>query len=865
MERALLAVDAVAAGAGRTVLLSGEVGVGKTRVAQEVMLQLLDRRFLVAVARCYERDRAVPFAPFLDLLAHTYALAPRLVRDEAERRWPRLAWLLPESMLAPEEPPIEEPEEEHALFQACGGLLDLVGRERPIALLLDDLQWADEGTLELFRYLAHQTRGSRVLLLGAFRDGDISREHPLGVMMRELVREHLVERIPLVRLGPDEAKTLVLSMLGDEAAATDPMRSARSLRTDIPAELIEFVYRRTKGNPFYIQRMVQGLGGRFRLVRQIGAGGMGRVFEAVDVTSGERVAVKLMFARTEADPKALLRFRQEGATLARLQHPNIVRVLDTVLEEHASCIAMELVEGTSLQEIIADEFLPLARAMQLASQAAAALVCAHELGIIHRDIKPGNLLVTASDQVKVVDFGIARLLRPHPDGTALTSTGMTLGTPLYMAPEQIQSGRVDGRADVYSLGAVLYHLVTGRPPFTGEDPLAVAYQHAHEAPLPPRALRGDLPEDWEALILKALAKEPTDRFQSAVAMQRAIMTLKEPAEVASTTREPEPHQAAPAGIVSGDVGPTLPAQPHRWAPAQRGAALVLALLLAVGVGLFAANNLLGSSSHLLSHPTGLALDAAGYIYAVDQGNGRLLRFLTDGRVLGASAFHFALPIDVSVGNGGDIFVSDTGNERIDHFRGGRLVGTFPYNAGALAADAQGNLYASDYGHHQIWELAQGSGHLIRTIHLQGINVGSEPFPSGMAVDDGNLWVADRDHNQIVELSANGSEIHRFGGPGTGAGQFEMPSDVAIGPDGNVYVADTRNDRIQEFSLIPHWHYLYQWGSPGNGPGQFDRLVSIVVDRRSNIYVSDYFGNRLQKLDPSGPPIWQTDGEHLKQD
>lgn len=265
------------------------------------------------------------------------------------------------------------------------------------------------------------------------------------------------------------------------------------------------------------------LGGRYQLVRELGAGGMGRVFQAVDTETGRAVAAKIMLATSEDNLDALLRFQQEGALLSTLKHPNIVEVYGTFLEEHTSCIIMELLEGRSLSQILRAERLSLARVKNIAAQTTSALAYAHGRAIVHRDVKPDNIMIVGDDHVKVTDFGIARILRTG--ATLNTATGMSIGTPLYMAPEQIEGQKVDGRADIYSFGAVLYQMVTGQPPFEGDDPLTIAFKHVHKAPRKPQELAADIPDDWEAVILKCLSKDPGDRFQTATALHDAIQAL----------------------------------------------------------------------------------------------------------------------------------------------------------------------------------------------------------------------------------------------------------------------------------------------------------------------------------------------------
>jgi serine/threonine-protein kinase len=249
---------------------------------------------------------------------------------------------------------------------------------------------------------------------------------------------------------------------------------------------------------------------------------IGGRYHAVDTETGRPVAAKVMTATADSDLQALLRFQQEGAVLSTLKHPNIVQVYGTFLEGDTCSIVMELLEGRSLADILRAERLALPRTKRLAEQVTAALVYAHARGIVHRDIKPDNIMVLSQDRVKVTDFGIARILA---GGSPHTLTGMSLGTPLYMAPEQIRGWTVDGRSDIYALGAVIYQMVTGRPPFEGGDPLSIAFKHVHEPPEPPAHISTGVPPEWEALILKALAKDPADRFQTASQLAEALSRL----------------------------------------------------------------------------------------------------------------------------------------------------------------------------------------------------------------------------------------------------------------------------------------------------------------------------------------------------
>jgi len=213
--------------------------------------------------------------------------------------------------------------------------------------------------------------------------------------------------------------------------------------------------------------------------------------------------------------------------LAALNHPNIVRIYDTFVEEHATCIIMELLDGRSLGKVLQGGPLALPRAKHIGLQTADALAYAHSQSIVHRDVKPDNVMVLPDDVVKVTDFGIARIIQPDTSLGTIATTGMRMGTPLYMAPEQIEGQKIDGRTDVYALAALLYHMVAGRPPFEGSDTLTVAVKHLKETPHPPSRTNPAVPADWDALILKGLSKDPAKRFQSMREMREGIAALGE--------------------------------------------------------------------------------------------------------------------------------------------------------------------------------------------------------------------------------------------------------------------------------------------------------------------------------------------------
>ena len=303
------------------------------------------------------------------------------------------------------------------------------------------------------------------------------------------------------------------------------------------------------------------LGGRYQLGDVIGRGGMAEVYAGTDVRLGRPVAVKVLRADLARDQSFLMRFEREAQAAAALNHPNIVAVYDTgedVTEEGMTAvrvpwIVMERVEGQTLRQIIGSgRRLTVERALDIASGILAALDYSHRHGIVHRDIKPGNVMVTPSGDIKVMDFGIARALA---DASAtVTHTSAVLGTAQYLSPEQARGEIVDARADLYSCGALLYELLVGRPPFTGDSPVAIAYQHVTEIPQPPSAFDSSLPHEIDAIVLTALAKKPENRYASAAEMradvERALqgdpVTARIPLQDAATTAMPALHSSVNA-------------------------------------------------------------------------------------------------------------------------------------------------------------------------------------------------------------------------------------------------------------------------------------------------------------------------------
>ncbi len=290
------------------------------------------------------------------------------------------------------------------------------------------------------------------------------------------------------------------------------------------------------------------LAGRYRLNRPIASGGMAQVFEATDETLSRRVAVKILHPHLSRDEAFVRRFRGEAVAAARLTHPSIVSVYDTVEDDGVNAIVMELVTGTTLRaDIDAHGPLHLTAVLAIGTQVADALTAAHASGLVHRDVKPANILLSADGRVLVADFGIAKAAHDADDHT---DDGAMVGTAKYLAPEQVEGRPVDPRTDVYALGIVLYEALTGVPPFRGDSDTATALLRLHSDPVRPRQLRADLPASVEAVIGRALARHPDDRFPSAAAMRSALVSAG-----ADPSRA---HDAAQAAVASAAVSGPQP-------------------------------------------------------------------------------------------------------------------------------------------------------------------------------------------------------------------------------------------------------------------------------------------------------------------
>lgn len=335
---------------------------------------------------------------------------------------------------------------------------------------------------------------------------------------------------------------------------------------------------------------VRILGERYEVGALLGHGGMADVHLGLDTRLSRQVAIKTLRSDLARDPGFQTRFRREAQAAAALNHPNIVSVYDTGEEDlpwgKVPYIVMEYVRGRTVRELLRDgERLSIERALEITEGILAALDYSHRQGLIHRDIKPGNIMITSDGKLKVMDFGIARAL--DDVNSTVTHTSSVLGTAAYLSPEQARGESVDGRSDIYAVGCLLYELLTGRPPFVADTAVAVAYQHAREDAVPPSALVPEIPASLDAVVMTALAKNPENRYQTAHSM----------AEDLQRTRTGERVSAAPLLDRTSKIERTpAPASGRRWV----NAALITVLIAALAVlGFFAGRNLLGGTGETL--------------------------------------------------------------------------------------------------------------------------------------------------------------------------------------------------------------------------------------------------------------------------
>src|SRR6201992_233590 len=301
----------------------------------------------------------------------------------------------------------------------------------------------------------------------------------------------------------------------------------------------------------------------------VGRGGMAEVYRAHDIRLDRTVAIKTLRTDLARDQTFQARFRREAQSAASLNHPSIVAVYDTGEDEDIPTgipvpyIVMEFVDGRTVRDLLqSDHRLLPERSLEIIDGVLGALDYSHQSGIVHRDIKPGNVMVTRNGDIKVMDFGIARAMSDNQ--ATMTQTAQVIGTAQSLSPEQARGERVDARSDLYSTGCLMYELLTGRPPFTGDSPVAIAYQHVRETPVPPSRIDPSLPPWADSIVLKAMAKDPADRYQSAAEMRMDVQRAMNGMAVSASTRLDSYGRTQAMGGATMMANPTTSVPPYQY-------------------------------------------------------------------------------------------------------------------------------------------------------------------------------------------------------------------------------------------------------------------------------------------------------------
>ncbi|MEU0493956.1 serine/threonine-protein kinase PknD [Mycobacterium sp. NPDC006124] len=577
--------------------------------------------------------------------------------------------------------------------------------------------------------------------------------------------------------------------------------------------------------------------GRYHLVELLGRGGMGEVWRARDTAANDRmVAIKLLPPHLANDSTYLVRFRREADAAARLNDPHIIPIHNYGEIDGRLYVDMRLVEGRDLELVMAGGPMQPARAVSIVGQVAKALHAAHRAGLVHRDVKPSNVLVDADDFAYLIDFGIARAV----DESRLTEVGYAPGTLRYMAPERLQanSDDEDGRVDVYALACTLYECLTGSPPFRGSDYPSLIAAHLNSPPPKPSTARPELPVQIDAVIAKGMAKNPDDRHETTVEFANAARNA-----IAATTSQTATVAASPLPKTSPRGARNRRfSRRARIALAAGGVAVVAVVALVLGVGLSGRSPSTPAAAPPVPTPapsqrvlpiTGLnlpgavAVDSAGDVYVADFGNDRVVKLSAASSDQEALPFTgLVKPTGVAVDSVGGVYVADSGNRQVVKLPvGSSIQQVVPFtnldSPENVAVGPAGAVYVTDRRANRVVMLPAGSSSQ-EVLPFAGLD-----NPYGVAVDSaGTVYVSDPGNKRVVRLAA-GSRIQDVL-PFT---DLDSPSGVAVGPHGDVYVTDHGTQRVVKLPA----------GSSSQEVLPFNGLqapTGAAVDSAGVVYVTD---------------------------
>jgi serine/threonine-protein kinase len=590
--------------------------------------------------------------------------------------------------------------------------------------------------------------------------------------------------------------------------------------------------------------------GRYRLFEKLGQGSMGAVYRAHDTALDRDVAVKLLQPELAAEPGFQERFRREAYGAGRLANPNIIPIYETGEIDGRLYFVMPIVDGVDLNKVLKrDGAMSPQKAVRVVEQVAGALDAAHKSGLVHRDVKPSNLLMVGEDFVYLIDFGLVH----EADAGRLTMTNVAPGSPAYMAPERFGSGKnVDARADVYSLACVLYECLTGRLPFSGGGVEGLAAAHRGTEPPKPSSFNPAIPVGFDAVIARGMAKEPEDRFQSArelaVAARAALTT-----DVSGSSVQASPTVVRDAAVWGADTEPATPSLAHSRRRRVLTAAVVAAAVVIVAGFLRITNHFPFHSAPPpsqvalafadLNNPEEVAVDAKGDVYVTDTGNNRVLKLAagsTNQAVVPLAGLD--QPADIAVDDAGDLEVTEPARHRVMQLTAGTTDPTvLPFTdlgePTGVALDwhqpgSERAVVVTDSARNRVVALLGNS-----TTQTELPFVGLAGPSAVTAGRDGAVFVIDRDNERVLKLPWAGKV------PTVLPFVVGHPEDVAVDAGGNVYVTDSGDNRVMKFMKASHTSKELPFDGLNHPRG-------ISVDPAGNVYVVDTGNNRVLKLPAS---------------
>ncbi|WP_204803942.1 serine/threonine-protein kinase PknD [Mycobacterium riyadhense] len=591
--------------------------------------------------------------------------------------------------------------------------------------------------------------------------------------------------------------------------------------------------------------------GRYQLIEVLGRGGMGEVWRAYDTVTDRVVALKILPTEISHDEVFQQRFRREAHAAARLSSPHLIPIHTFGEINGRLFVDMRLIEGRDLQSVLSRGPLPPVRAVGIVEQVAKALHAAHRDGLLHRDVKPSNILLDDDDFAYLIDFGIARA----PGELGLTATGDVMGTAHYMAPERFSTTQIDARSDIYSLTCVLYECLTAQYPFPSDSLDQEIGNHLSTPPPRPSRANPGVPLGFDMVIAKGMAKNPGDRYDTATELARAAHDalatppLKPQQNVANPPTMPRP--LPPAFPLPGrQPSAGRPAEPTRSVPPpwwrRRAVVIAAAALLAVSATVAAmvtVSKLRPEREEFhqvtlpfsgLRDPQGLSVDNGGTVYVGDTEHNRVLALpagSTTPAELPFVGLHY--PTGVTADNTGTVYVNDAGNKRVVVLpAGAKTQITLPFtdlsNPTGLSVDSSRTVYVTDTAKNRVVALFAGSNTQIE-LPFTGLS-----DPTGLVVDgNGTVYVADGGNNRVLALPA-GSKM-QAPLPFTGLNQ---PGGVTVDNKGAVYVTDTGNNRTLKLPAgsrtqveLPFTGLDYPWGLA------VDNLGTVYVGSRNSQIVA----------------------------